>query len=275
MGATMKKLPILSILFILIMTLLCFSFVACNPQEPLTIDYAQENNFEVSINTIDATYDEDSNLTNRGYMVFEPKLDGTGYQDVKFGLIFYLGTFMKPELYTYIGNALAKQGYVAVFYNAPFAYAQYEVTEKAFEMYPNVKFFVGGHSQGGGAAIRRAMECEDIVKGAILLDPMAFRHQLLDENGEPMQNEYGVDIYINDSLKDTNMPAIFIKAQDQAIIKDSDRETALDRMNDSVLIHDLGEGSTHAAFAEMESGKEQRDEIITCILAFMQSVILG
>ncbi len=271
----MKKISILSILLIVIMTLSCFSFMACDSQELMPIDYAKENDFEVAIKTIDATYDEEGNLTNRGYMVFEPKLDGTGYQDAKYGLIFYLGTIMKPELYSYIGNALAKQGYIVAFYNAPFAYAQYEEKEKAFEMYPNVKFFVGGHSQGGGAAIRRAMECEDIVKGAILLDPMAFRHQLLDDNGEPMQNEDGVDIYVNDSLKDTNMPAIFIKAQDQLIIKDSDRETALDRMNDGVLIHDLGEGSTHAAFAETESGKEQRDEILTCILAFMQSIILG
>ncbi len=122
-----------------------------------TVDYAAHNNFEYSV--------EDK----ADYIVYSP-------QSVKatYGLLFYLGTAISAENYDYLASALAKQGYLVVINKNPFAWMMYKADEPAFEDYPDVKFFVGGHSQGGGAAVKRAKENLDKVQGLVLLAPLAY-----------------------------------------------------------------------------------------------------
>lgn len=268
-GANMKKCSLTII--VLIVTILLASFVACN-NDSSHIDYTITNNFEVKISTVEQSQDENGNI-HYGYTIYEPVLTNTPYSSADYGLVFYLGTGIKAEYYEYIGTALAQQGYIVMFYNALFSYAHYQTVERAFTMYSNVRFFVGGHSQGGAAAIRRAMECSNLM-GAVLLDPMALRHQALDENGNAIKDENGIDIYINDSLKDTSIPALYIKCDDQTILTDAMRAEALSRMNDAVIVHNIDDG-THTNFAHTDTSAQQESEVLTCILAFMQSVILG
>ena len=141
---------------ILIVALTACCLFACNDKgdSPVKVDYQSDNSYFVK------TAESETALT------FEPILDpvysesGMTYKqvDYRFGVIFYVGTAIEPKYYEYLGNALAKQGYLVVIPKVTLnmTYAYYKAQEEAFSAYPNVKFFVAGHSQGGGAALRRA-----------------------------------------------------------------------------------------------------------------------
>lgn len=130
-----------------------------NTNEVAGIDYFADNNYECL------------KVEDADFVTYEPK-DATP----RYGLIFYVGTAIAPSYYDYLGEALAKQGYLMVIPKGSngFAYMMYTKTELAFDCFPDVEFFVGGHSQGGGAAVRRAEENTQKVKGVVLYAPLCY-----------------------------------------------------------------------------------------------------
>ncbi len=261
----MKKIFITTLLLAIILTFALVSFVGCN--KIVEVNYALDNNFDVKI------------IDSEEYLIFEPTGEnGVAY---KYGLIFYLGTTIGAEKYSYLGEALAKQGYLAVFYREKFAWAKYKDHEEAFDMYPSVQFFIGGHSQGGGAAVRRTMECKDSVIGAVLFDPLCLpgRHPLLDENGVQVKDENGVGIYVVETLIDVQLPVLLLEAYNDTFwINPTFKQDALNRMNEDYLVYDKIEGD-HLGFAHFEENDTdekiaQREYAKIATLAFMQSVVL-
>ena len=234
-------------LVLLITTAFCL--FACDKDESVSVDYSAENSFFVK------TTDSDSAL------VFEPVQDpvygdsGMTYTKVnyRYGVVFYVGTAIEPKYYEYLGTALAKQGYLVVMpkFKLNMAYTYYTEQEQAFSDYPNVKFFIAGHSQGGGAAIRRASENAYSVTGAILLSPLADRHPKLDANGNPVKDENGVEIYIADNLKDVDVPTLLIEAAEDHVLTDIKKADARSRLKEGYK-HKVISPGTYTGFCQIE-----------------------
>lgn len=250
-----RKFTILSAILVVALTACCL--FACNDEGdlPAKVDYQSDNSFFVK------TTDSETSLT------FEPILDpvysesGLTYKkvDYRFGVVFYVGTAIEPKYYEYLGNALAKQGYLVVMPKVTLnmTYAYYKAQEEAFSTYPNVKFFVAGHSQGGGAAVRRASENADTVAGAILLSPLCYRHKLLDANGNPVKDEEsGVDKYIVDNLKDVDVATLLIEAEQDCVLTDEMKLDARSRLKEG-YVHKVISPAAHMSFSTMDS-----DEIL-------------
>lgn len=242
------KISIAIALVLLITTAFCL--FACDKDESVSVDYSAENSFFVK------TTDSDSAL------VFEPVQDpvygdsGMTYTKVnyRYGVVFYVGTAIEPKYYEYLGTALAKQGYLVVMpkFKLNMAYNCYTEQEQAFSDYPNVKFFIAGHSQGGGAAIRRASENASSVAGAILLSPLAYRHKKLDENGKPVKDENGVEIYIADNLKDVDVPTLLIEAAEDRVLTDKKKADAKSRLKEGYT-HKVISPGAHMSFCTADS----------------------
>jgi predicted esterase len=252
----MKKIfSIVSI--VLVLSLLCVSAVACKEQENEEeginyVDYSLENSYEVE------------RLEDKELVSYIPK-DVTP----KYGLIFYIGTAIPPENYDYLGQALAKQGYVVAIPKGcgAFAYMMYTETEVAFSRYPNIEFFVGGHSQGGGAAVKRIQENLDKVKGAVLYAPLC---------------------YSTDTIKDSGKPTLLLEATKDNVLTPDMKSDAKSRLPSSREEHML-EGC-HMSFSTMdqdftlslfndgpltnEQKQAQKDETVRLTLAFMKSVVV-
>lgn len=250
-----RKFTILSAILIVALTACCL--FACNDKgdSPAKVDYQSDNSFFVK------TAESETALT------FEPILDpvysesGLTYKpvDYRFGVIFYVGTAIEPKHYEYLGNALAKQGYLVVMPKVTLnmTYAYYKAQEEAFSTYPNVKFFVAGHSQGGGAALRRASENADTVLGAILLSPLCYRHKLLDADGNPVKDEEsGVDKYVVDNLKDVDVATLLIEAEQDHVLSDEMKADAKTRLKDG-YVHKVISPAAHMSFSTMDG-----DEIL-------------
>lgn len=237
-----RKFTILFAILIVALTACCL--FACNDKGdlPAKVDYQSDNSFFVK------TAESETALT------FEPILDpvysesGLTYKpvDYRFGIIFYVGANVNASAYTYIGNSLAKQGYLVVIES----YKSYQTTEIAFSQYPNIKFFVGGHSQGGGFAVRRAFENQDGIKGAILLAPTTSRRPLLDADGNQMKDENGIDIFVPDTLSETSMPTILINADNDKILLSSEISAVKNRMP-SNYVDKTVENGCHTGFCEI------------------------
>ena len=182
--------------------------------------------------------------------------DGMTYTKVnyRYGVVFYVGTAIEPKYYEYLGTALAKQGYLVVMpkFKLNMAYNYYAEQEKAFSDYPNVKFFIAGHSQGGGAAIRRASENASSVAGAILLSPLAYRHKKFDENGKPVKDENDVEIYISDNLKDVDVPTLLIEAAEDHVLTDEMKADARSRLKEGYT-HKVISPGAHMSFCTADS----------------------
>ena len=137
------------------------------------------------------------------------------------------------------------------------SYAYYKTQEEAFSAYPNVKFFVAGHSQGGGAALRRASENADTVAGAILLSPLCYRHKLLDADGNPVKDEEsGVDKYIIDNLKDVDVATLLVEAEQDHVLSDEMKADAKTRLKEG-YVHKVISPAAHMSFSTMDN-----DEIL-------------
>lgn len=249
------KFTILSAILIVALTACCL--FACNDKgdSPAKVDYQSDNSYFVK------TAESETALT------FEPILDpvysesGMTYKqvDYRFGVIFYVGTAIEPKYYEYLGNALAKQGYLIVMPKVTLnmTYAYYKAQEEAFSAYPNVKFFVAGHSQGGGAALRRASENADTVAGAILLSPLCYRHKLLDADGNPVKDEEsGVDKYIIDNLKDVDVATLLVEAEQDHVLSDEMKADAKTRLKEG-YVHKVISPAAHMSFSTMDN-----DEIL-------------
>lgn len=74
-----------------------------------------------------------------------------GQKDAKVGIIFYQGAKVEVEAYSYLGEALAKDGHFVVMPKLPLNLAILGINEVdiVIEQYPEVqKWYVAGHSMG-------------------------------------------------------------------------------------------------------------------------------
>ncbi|MDE6302058.1 MAG: alpha/beta hydrolase [Clostridia bacterium] len=246
----MKKLFSIAIIA-LILCALSFGLIACNKQ--VNVDYGKDNSFAVSV-----TEDEDA-------VTYMPK-----GAKAKYGLLFYVGTMIAPEQYAYLAESLAKQGYAVVIPKVTLglAYGSYKEIEPAFAKYPNIEFFIGGHSQGGGAAVKRAEENVATTKGVILLAPLCY--------GE-------------DTIKDSALPTLLLEAKKDGVLTSSMKADAKTRLPDNreeymlegchMSFSTLDDDSTLAFFndgpATAEVKAAQKEQTCAYVLAFMRAVILG
>lgn len=234
---------------LVIATLLCGCLFACDKEEPtISIDYSIKQSFNVKI------IDDDYALTytpiaNPKYV--DGKLSEYTQVEYKYGLIFYVGEGISPNRYFYLASGLARQGYLVVIPKCEnnLAYQHYSTTEKAFSLYPNVKFFVGGHSQGGGAAIRRSYENASSVLGMILLSPIGQRHALYDDNNTPVLDENGIHIYISDSIADTAIYTLLLNGENDKIRTEQIKADILTRLGPNLTQYTI-QGGTHVGFCE-------------------------
>ncbi len=176
------------------------------------IDYGQENSFDFEV-----TEDEDATI----YMP-------TGVNP-RYGLLFYVGTSITPKYYAYLAEPLAKQGYAVVISKVLLAYMMYLETEPAFEKYPNIEFFIGGHSQGGGAAVRRAQENSGSIKGVILFAPLCFGQ---------------------DSIRDESVPTLLLEASNDGVLTDAMKADAKTRLPDDRTEYTLD--GCHMSFSSFD-----------------------
>lgn len=294
----MKKKTITTFLTLAFTLVLCATLFACDRKgDDGKINYAIDNSFIVLERSIgnalvfspvtNATRDENGKVTNGNNL------------NCEYGVILYVGMGVEPERYSYLATALAKQGYLVVIpqLDNNLAYTHYQAEETAFETYGNVKFFIAGHShQGGAAAIRRAAENKDKVAGVILLAPVADRHKLIGEDGNPVKDENGVTIYVADNLLDCSLPVLLVEADNDKVRTQEQSDNAKTRLKNGYVSKVLKEAN-HTAFAQIdveddlpiklpnfiddvnattiEQKNAQRTETCTVVLAFLRSVVLG
>ncbi|HDR7668872.1 alpha/beta hydrolase [Bacillus wiedmannii] len=95
-----------------------------------------------------------------------------GQKDAKVGVIFYQGAKVEAEAYSYLGEALAKDGHFVVMPKLPLnlAILGINAVDSVIEQYPEVqKWYVAGHSMGGAMISKYAFQNEDKVDGIIFL----------------------------------------------------------------------------------------------------------
>ncbi|QWU45773.1 MULTISPECIES: alpha/beta hydrolase [Bacillus] len=115
-----------------------------------------------------------------------------GQKDAKVGIVFYQGAKVEVESYSYLGEALAKDGHFVVMPKLPLnlAILGTNVVDSIIEKYPEVqKWYVAGHSMGGAMISRYAFQHEEKVDGIILLGSYPaddFSNKLM-----PMLSIYG------------------------------------------------------------------------------------
>lgn len=246
-----SKISAISVLLVLLLTSFCL--FACNKgeQKPVDVNYQLANEFQIKTSNTD------------DYLVFEPILNpiyndsGMTYTKVnyRYGVVFYTGFNIDASEYSYLGNALAKQGYIAVVSKDKSALHNYASVEKAFEQYQNVKFFVGGHSlQGGAAALRRASETQDL-SGAILLAPVGDRHQVFDEDGKPKKDENGNNIFEPDTLANSTLPTLLLNGDSDKVLTQAQIADSLSRMPAACTKKTI-EFGTHLGFTDIDNAND-------------------
>lgn len=167
--------------------------------------------------------------------------------------MFYTGLNINASEYSYLGNALAKQGYLVIIKKDKTSFYNYTATEEAFNKYPTVKFFIGGHSSEGGAtAIRRASENEQLIVGALLFSPVSRQHKVLDENGNPQKDENGIEIQIADTLANSSLPTLLLLGDSDKVLTESQIADTLSKMPSNHTKHVI-EGGTHIGFTSIDS----------------------
>ncbi|HDR7636956.1 MULTISPECIES: alpha/beta hydrolase [Bacillus] len=95
-----------------------------------------------------------------------------GEKGAKIGVIFYQGAKVEVEAYSYLGEALAKDGHFVVMPKLPLnlAILGINAVDSVIEQYPEVqKWYVAGHSMGGAMISKYAFQHEDKVDGIIFL----------------------------------------------------------------------------------------------------------
>ncbi|MBO7177725.1 MAG: hypothetical protein J6V69_01335 [Clostridia bacterium] len=248
----MRKLIV--VLMTIITLSVCLVGIAQSDVQDLSVkyvDYSKENAFE---------YERIDARNSVSYMPVGA--------EAKYGLIFYIGTAIPYENYDYLAEPLVRAGYVVVLPKVPMglAYMLYEETERAFSRYPTIQFFVGGHSQGGGAAVRRAQENLDRVKGVVLYAPLC---------------------YMDDTIKNSNLPVLLLEATNDGVLTGemkADAKTRLPVIREEHMIE-----GCHMSFSTMDDDsvlstffdgpasedvkREQKEKTVKYTLAFLNSVV--
>ncbi|MDE5601153.1 MAG: alpha/beta hydrolase [Clostridia bacterium] len=255
----------------LMCALVALSFCACDKKTNNI--YERDNDFEYTV-----TDGEDA-------LVYEPK-------DVKYsyGIIFYVGLFISPNQYGYLAEALAKQGYLVIIpkFEMNDADSGYLETEPAFSKYPNVKFFVGGHDRGGGAAIRRAQENPNSIVGTILFAPWGISKQVFNEKNEPAKDEDGNVIWTVYSIAELSLPTLLLETdcnswRTEAIVADAKKRLNPNSTKEHILKNSCHYGflssPTQSVTIAMEDLTDeeldaQHQSTVSLTLAFMRKTVL-
>ena len=246
----MKKILVLILAIILVTSMAVF--VGCTPPEPPEVippvDYSADNNYAYQI------------VSDEDYVTYVPDANATH------GFLFYLGTMIAPEYYDYLASALAKQGYLVVISTNAMSYTLYDEEEYTFTDYPNIKFFVGGHSQGGGAAVKRTNENRDKVAGVVLLAPLAYPHDSIADAGIP--------VLLLEATKDGVLTSA-MKADAKLCIPDDSEQYMIEGCHMSFSTFDSD--GTLTMFrdgpATQEEKDAQRTATVAYVLAFLKSVV--
>ena len=281
--------------FVLLIVVLSLAFVACDKKDAVSpVDYAKQNTYDVTTETMSIVPSEGSaELTAK---VYSP----TG-AEARFGLLFFVGTVIPPEYYDYLGEALAKQGYVVAIPSVPFAYFGYDsqsrpAADAILTRFNGIQFFVGGHSQGGGSAMRFACEEIENVQGAIFLAPLTFGARESSQEEYDKWNESHPEWFNQnsdgtidraDTLKNTTLPTLLLEADGDKILSPSDKKDALSKMPEKMQ-HQVLENACHMGFstAEMtlagdgeglsdEDKQNQRLLTVSYVLDFLQITVCG
>lgn len=135
------------------------------------------------------------------------------------------------------------------------------------------------------------------MAGVILLAPVANRHELIGEDGNPVKDENGVTIYVADNLLDCALPILLVESDNDKVRTQEQTNDAKARLKDGYVSKIVQDGN-HTAFAEIdieddlpikflltytadinattiEQKTNQRTETCTVVLAFLRSVVLG
>lgn len=226
----MKKKAFIVIIAIVLMLASLASFVACDKNKTPT-------KFNVNV------------INNGNALIFEPVR-----KNIKYGLLFYVGTGIAPEKYSYLGYRLAEEGYLAYIPKTQndMPYQYFEKTELAFESYPSVQFFIGGHSnQGSDAALRRIHENNQKAIGAIFFSPITVGHYpILDKDGNHVKDEDGLDLYEDYTLSASSLPTLYISGDKDAVCTQAQIDEAKSRMSQNCTYKTIENGN-HTAFANI------------------------
>lgn len=249
----MKKILVLILAVFLVTSMAVF--VGCTPPEPPEVippvDYSADNNYAYQI------------VSDEDYVTYVPDANATH------GFLFYLGTMIAPEYYDYLASALAKQGYLVVISTNAMAYNLYDEEEYTFTDYPNIKFFVGGHSQGGAAAVKRTNENRDKVAGVVLLAPiapLAYPHDSIADAGIP--------VLLLEATKDGVLTSA-MKADAKLCIPDDSEQHMIEGCHMSFSTFDSDGTLTmfHDGPATQEEKDAQRKATVAYVLAFLKNVV--
>ena len=249
----MKKILVLILAVFLVTSMAVF--VGCTPPEPPEVvppvDYSIDNNYAYEI------------VSDEDYVTYVPDANATH------GFLFYLGTVIAPEYYDYLASALAKQGYLVVISTNAMPYTFYDKEEYTFTDYPNVKFFVGGHSQGGAAAMKRTNENRDKVAGVVLLAPIAPLEYPQDSIADA-----GIPVLLLEATKDGVLTSA-MKADAKLCIPDDSEQHMIEGCHMSFSTFDSDGTLTmfHDGPATQEEKDAQREATVAYILAFLKSVV--
>ena len=227
--------------------ILALLFLICACTEKPAADYTDltRNNYEVEIS------DEDDGR------LYSPQA-----KNVTWGFIFYLGTAMSTDNYDYIMTAIAKAGIAVYVPSNPFPDLLYSENEEGYFALDTQNYFIGGHSHGGGAAVRRACENLSSTRGMVLFSPL-------------ISNDF--------TLSEKDMPTIYFEAENDNVLSQSMQNAAKSRMNESCEFITL-QGAGHMCYGTsslLDGGGTVRDkreiqnEVIAATLDFMQEVISG
>lgn len=299
----MKKVFSKVLISILVLALLVgtLSLFACNKKQAV-VDYRKTNDY--SVKTAEYVFNPSADEEYQfGAIVYYPE-----NVTAKYGFVFFVGSFIPSENYEYLGRALAKQGYIVAIPNvmANSTYTYYDTntkvaTEKLFNMFPDVSFFVGGHSQGGGAAMKFAENNQERLLGAIFLSPLCYTVDRLNPNYDPYndpvsemyeRDEDGNIIQDRDTLENSTLPALLLEAENDHVLTDAMKDDARSRMPAGYTRFVLSPAS-HMSFSTLDSDAvliafnrdgdgmdedakiAQRTQAVNHILDFMQIIVCG
>lgn len=241
----MKKFPLILTIFLLC-ALVCVLCACGQPDEPLPeADYSSlaANDYRVS-----------ESKTSE-FKLFIPEAE-----NLSWGFVFYLGTAMSTDNYDNILRKIAAAGVAVCVPANPFPDLLYEEKESAFDLLGAQNYFFGGHSQGGGAAVRRACENLALARGVVLYSPL-------------VSNDF--------TLADKTLPAIYFEAENDNVLSAAMQNNAKHRMNENCEFVTLT-GAGHMCYGTsslLDGGGTIRDkaeiqaEVAQKTLAFMQQVI--
>ncbi|MBQ9276737.1 MAG: hypothetical protein IJ226_03995 [Clostridia bacterium] len=226
------------------------------------VDYARINDFAVNQEQLIVNPDA-VEAQQFGASIYFP----AGNVEAKYGFLFFVGTAIPPEKYDYLATALAKQGFVVaipiVSLNMTYAYYGENtkvVAEKIFEKYSDIEFFVGGHSQGGGAAMRFAYEELERIKGAVFMSPLCYAaHEIERADYDPFDPESeryerdadGKIIYQFDTLANTTLPVLLLEASGDHVLTENMKNDARERMSQNTKRYEISPAA-HMSFSTFD-----------------------